>query len=185
MPPLARGDVISDSAPLDVWHMTPSCAWPSATVSNDSRPHATARWSSALARTHNLINDWCDANHVRWRVYSNGFPFLAIVRPATFLFEQAKFRNFDDFAKDFQTESDAEFPQVIFGEMLFARIACPAAASFVHVASTLPLPIGRLSIGRLGDEWNVHGEDAALARQVANLNHSADRFGAASTDTKP
>jgi len=67
-----------------------------------------------------LIIDWCAANHVRWRVYSNGFPFLAIVRPTTFLFDHAKFRNFDDFAKDFQTEPDAEFPEVIFIEPEFS-----------------------------------------------------------------
>lgn len=68
----------------------------------------------------NLINDWCDRHNVRWRVYSNGFPFLAIVRPATFLFHNATFRNFDELAKDFQTESDSEFPQVIFIEPEFS-----------------------------------------------------------------
>lgn len=67
-----------------------------------------------------LINDWCEANRVRWRVYSNGFPFLAIVRPFTFLFHNSTFRNFDELAKDFQTEPDSVFPQVIFIEPEFS-----------------------------------------------------------------
>jgi phospholipase C len=85
-----------------------------------------------------LLNDWCDQRRIRWRVYSNGFPFLAIVRPSTFLFHNSTFRNFDEFAKDFQTEPDSEFPQVVLIEPEFSDDPTVRRPNDNHP----PLPMG-------------------------------------------
>jgi phospholipase C len=85
------------------------------------------------------IIDWCDQRHIRWRVYSNGFPFLAVVRPQRYLFGgHSNFRNFDDLALDFQTEDDAHFPQVIYVEPDFLDDPLVRTPNDNHP----PLPMG-------------------------------------------
>ena len=43
--------------------------------------------TQGLPPDHDLVIDWCDQRQIRWRVYSDGFPFIAALRPRRFLFD--------------------------------------------------------------------------------------------------
>ena len=73
-------------------------------------------YTASFIPDHDLVIDWCGRKGVRWRAYSSGFPFLALMRTARALIDGDHFRTFGQLARDVQTEPDSEFPQFIIVE---------------------------------------------------------------------
>jgi len=78
--------------------------------------------ATALRDTHTLlpeqptVYDWLLEHGVRWRVYSAGFPFFALMPRVLSLMLTGHFRRLEDLPRDLATEGPDEWPQVIFIE---------------------------------------------------------------------
>jgi phospholipase C len=62
------------------------------------------------------VYDWLSAHNVRWRVYSAGLPFFALMPRLATLVLGDHFRGFGDLPKDLASDAANVWPQVIFVE---------------------------------------------------------------------
>jgi phospholipase C len=72
---------------------------------------------------HETILDWCDAQQLRWRVYSESLSFTTLFtarRPHSLEADPEHFRSFSALAHDFQSESAATFPHFILIEPAYS-----------------------------------------------------------------
>jgi phospholipase C len=88
-----------------------------------------------------LVYDWLSANSVRWRVYTQGFPFeILFPRMWDDMLDGDKFRSFRQLPADVRDEADATFPQVIFIEPSFGD--SPINFGYPPNDDHPPLPVG-------------------------------------------
>jgi phospholipase C len=69
-----------------------------------------------LLDNQDLIFDWLDRNRVRWRVYTAGVSFLALMPKMWPALLTDRFKSLSALVQDVQHERDSEFPQVVFVE---------------------------------------------------------------------
>jgi phospholipase C len=62
------------------------------------------------------VYEWLNGRSVRWRVYSAGLPFMALMPRVAPLIATDHFRRLDGLQSDILNEADSTFPQVIFIE---------------------------------------------------------------------
>jgi phospholipase C len=84
-------------------------------LTGDSRVDSTGGGIS-FPPYDNLVIDWLEARHVRWRVYHDGLSFFLILKRFADVLTGPNFRDFDRLIEDVETEPSAEFPQVIIVE---------------------------------------------------------------------
>lgn len=85
-----------------------------------------------------LVYDWLDRHNVRWRVYSDGLPFFALMpRWWGEILSTNKFRPFDRLIADLQDEKPEEFPQVVFLEPTYTDAPHRGDANDDHPPSSV------------------------------------------------
>jgi phospholipase C len=71
---------------------------------------------NALLPDQTLVFDWLEKRNIRWRVYSDGIPFLTLMPHAWPLMISGKFKRLSDLSHDALNEPDTSWPQVILVE---------------------------------------------------------------------
>ena len=69
-----------------------------------------------LLENQELVLDWLDRHHIRWRVYTAGFSFLGLMPKMWPALLTDRFRFLPALREDVLRESDADFPQVLWIE---------------------------------------------------------------------
>jgi phospholipase C len=75
-----------------------------------------ARDTGTLLPSQDSVYEWLRDRGVRWRVYSAGLPFCALMPSMMTLLMTSHFRHLEDLANDQATESVDDWPEVIFIE---------------------------------------------------------------------
>jgi phospholipase C len=69
-----------------------------------------------LIHTEDMLFDWLERNHIRWRVYHDGLSFFALYPRAWEFVLSDRFRDLEHYFQDMQTEPIDSGPQVIIVE---------------------------------------------------------------------
>ncbi|HTP25042.1 MAG TPA: alkaline phosphatase family protein, partial [Anaeromyxobacteraceae bacterium] len=104
--------------PCDHWHCPlPTSTQPNRTMAfcGSSRIFDTSS-GPRLIHTDDLLFDWLDRNGVDWRVYHDGLSFFALYPDAWKHVLGPRFRDFENYFRDMQTEPAPKDPQVIVVE---------------------------------------------------------------------
>jgi len=102
----------------DRWHSPlPTSTQPNRTMAwcGASKIHDTSS-GLRLIDTDDIILDWLERNHLRWRVYHDGLPFFALYPRAWGHVLGDGFKDFEDYLRDMQAATPETAPQVIIVE---------------------------------------------------------------------
>jgi phospholipase C len=102
----------------DQWHAPlPSSTQPNRTIAfcGSSEIFDTSS-GPRLISCDDILFDWLERAHIRWRVYHDGLPFFALYPRAWPYVLSDKFRDFEYYFHDMQTEPIETGPQVIIVE---------------------------------------------------------------------
>jgi phospholipase C len=102
----------------DQWHASlPSSTQPNRTMAfcGSSEIYDTSS-GARLIPTEDMLFNWLERNRIRWRVYHDGLSFFALYPRAWEYVLSDKFRDFEDYFHDMQTEPLDSGPQVIIIE---------------------------------------------------------------------